>query len=122
MSKVPLEKPYLRYLFMKHKIFLQKVFLSKKSETKKLIEEASSNEINIILRIIYLIIHQAIPIKNGIVKSISSAKIKALVAFNKNRKKVSNYLLKVPLNEKKTFLLKFVANIPKLLTPLFHNG
>lgn len=122
MSKVPFEKPYLRHLFLKHKAFLRKVFLSKNKETKELILEASDNEINILIKIVYLIIHEAIPIKNGVVKSISPAKKKFLVTFNKNHGKVSNILLKSPLNEKKTYLLKFVQWIPKFLVPLFHRG
>lgn len=122
MSKVPLDKTYLRHLFLKHKTFLNKVFLSKKSETKKLIEEASNLEVNVLLRIIYLIIHQAIPLEDKLVGSISLAKKKFLVAFNKNHLKVSKYLLKVPLNQKKTLLLKFVYWLPKFLTPLFKHG
>lgn len=103
MSKVPLDKTFLRHLFLKHKTFLNKVFLSKKSETKVLIKKASNLQVNVIIRIIYLIVHEAIPLEDKLVRSISSAKKKFLVAFSKNHLKVSKYLLKVPLNQKKLY-------------------
>lgn len=122
MTKVPLDKTFLRQLFLKHKTFLKKVFLSKLSETKTLIEHASNLQVNVLIRIIYLIIHEAIPIEKKLVASISPAKKKFLVAFNKNHLKVSNYLLKYPINQKKFLLLKFSQWLPKFLTPLFHHG
>jgi hypothetical protein len=122
MSKVPVDKTFLRHLFLKHKTFLHEIFHSKKKHSKVIIEKATNLQVNVLLRILYLIVHQAIPTPMHLVKSLSRTKKKILVTFNKNHRKVSNYLLKVPLKQKKFFLIKFVHYLPKLLTPLFQKN
>jgi predicted ATP-grasp superfamily ATP-dependent carboligase len=123
MSKVPLDKAYLRHLFLKFKSFLLEVHNSKtRSSTAELIKKAPKFQANVLIRIIYLVVHEAIPIEKKLMRSLSQANKKRLVEFCKDHKKVSNYLSsKIPLNEKKAFLLKFVDWIPKILTPLFEH-
>lgn len=122
-ARVPVDRQFLRQMFFKHKPLLLAIYTAKKrTVTKELIEKASNLKVNALLRILYLIVHQAIPISYKLMTRISVLKRKFLVAFNKNHLRVSTYLLKVPLNQKKALLLKFVAILPKLLTPLFKYG
>lgn len=122
-ARVPVDREFIQQLLLKHKPFLHAIYTAKKRKvTKELIEKASNLKVNVLLRILYLIVHQAIPIGYKLMTRISVLKRKLLVAFNKNHYRVSTYLLKVPLNQKKAILLKFVAILPKLLTPLFKNG
>lgn len=123
MSKVPIDKTFLRHMFLKHKKFLKQVFESKNTkETKVILERGLNLQINTLLRILHLIVQEAIPIPYSIIKSISATNRKRFIGFGKNHSKLSKYLLKVPLNQKRAFLVRWASFLPKLLTPLFQNG
>lgn len=59
MQKVPIDKTYLRNLFISHKKYLKQIFSAeKKSQVDEIIKNASNIQVNVVLRILYLIIHE----------------------------------------------------------------
>jgi hypothetical protein len=129
--RVPVDKPFLRTLFLRHKVFLKKVLNSKRvSTTKNLIQEAQETQVNILLRILHLIIHGAIPVEKKVLKQIPATKQRSLAIFNQNHRKVARLLFfkkdgtkgkkpLVPLKRRQVILFKFAHHLPELLKPLF---
>lgn len=65
MSKVPIDKTYLNQLFKTHKSFLKK-FHNEKSSAKlqAILKDATSAQVNTLIRIFYLVIHEGLFFKN----------------------------------------------------------
>lgn len=117
--RVPIDKTYLRHLLVKHKNFLKKFYEEqKKANLDSTIEHASANELNILIRIVYLVVQEAIPLDEDIGSQISPPQRKLLLKLHAEHDKISN-LLKAPLNERRHHLMRISKSLPLLLTPLF---
>jgi hypothetical protein len=58
-SKVPIDRVFLRRLLLKHKTFLLKIYSAHTAKDIKLmLETASRFQLNVLLRILYLIVHE----------------------------------------------------------------
>ena len=115
---VPIDIRYLRSLFLKHKKFLSSIFTSNPTETKHILEAAERNQLLVLLRFLYLIVQEAIPLEQHLGESLGrEKKIKLLQLFLKQNsfKRILHY----SNFQNRKLLLYFKNELHFLLTPLF---
>lgn len=122
LSLVPFDKPYLRHLLTTHKDFLKNLYASKSvKRTRGLIENATKVQLNVLLRILYLICNGAIPLPTAVGKKIPKAILRKFRIFRRHYSMTHIFHANHPIEETQKVLLQFSHYVGLMLTPLFEN-
>lgn len=118
--KVPVDIPYVRSLLLTNKSFLRSLYEAKKKPILfSLIDNASNEEILLLLKIFYLEANGAIKLYGSDIKELKSKKKVCLFKKHFSEEGNFNILLLEDMSLKKELLKKFVPVFKVLMSPLF---
>lgn len=118
-SKTPLDKKFIRHLLIKNKPFLKSLYDSKSArQATNIIQKGDNLQINTLTRVLFLQIHDAIPLSEDDFEKIALSHQKKLLAKLKKAADAKAFIKK-SLSEKKSFLVTVASSYGILLKPLF---